>query len=521
MNASICRLEILPAQNGRTRLRKSLFRATLNPPKEGAPVSSLPFPKRGLPRDEVLASMRAARDRDVQWQRGRVFGLVYHVNDEIDDLLKEASNLFFSENGLNPTAFPSLRKFETEIVAMTASLLGGDASAAGNITSGGTESLLCAVKTARDWARINRPEVGAPEILMPVTAHPAFEKAAEYFDLRVVKTPVRADFRADVEATRAAITPNTILMIGSAPSYPHGVVDPIRELAALAQERGILFHVDACVGGFVLPFVKKLGYEIPDFDFSVAGVTSISADLHKYGYAAKGASVILYKSAALRRHQMFVSTDWPGGIYPSPTMAGTRPAGPIAAAWAILNFLGEEGYLELNRQVMETVKHLQAGIRAIPGLKILSNPEMSVFALASDSLDVYQIADELSLRGWHLDRQQFPACLHMTVNFVHTEAADEFLRDLAACADAVRRPTLQKTATRLLVQAANALARILPEAWVSRLMSRASALLNGGGGGGLPSRMAPMYGLIGSLPNRGDLKELVLDLLDSMTRLNQ
>lgn len=269
-------------------------------------MSSLPFPKRGLPRDEVLAFMRAARDRDVQWQRGRVFGLVYHVNDEIDDLLKEASNLFFSENGLNPTAFPSLRKFETEIVAMTASLLGGDASAAGNITSGGTESLLCAVKTARDWARVNRPDVSAPEILMPVTAHPAFEKGAEYFGLRVMKTPVRADFRADVEATRAAITPNTILMIGSAPSYPHGVVDPIRELAALAQERGILFHVDACVGGFVLPFVKKLGYEIPDFDFSVAGVTSISADLHKYGYAAKGASVILYKSAALRRHQMFV-----------------------------------------------------------------------------------------------------------------------------------------------------------------------------------------------------------------------
>jgi glutamate/tyrosine decarboxylase-like PLP-dependent enzyme len=462
--------------------------------------------------------MRAARDHDIQWHRGRVFGLVYHINDEIDELLKEASNLFFSENGLNPTAFPSLRKFETEIVAMTASLLGGDASTAGNVTSGGTESLLCAVKTARDWARVNRPEVSAPEILMPVTAHPALEKAAEYFGVRVVKTPVRADFRADVDAMRAAITPNTILMVGSAPSYPHGVVDPIRELAALAQERGLLFHTDACVGGFVLPFVKKLGYEIPDFDFSVPGVTSISADLHKYGYAAKGASVVLYKDSTLRRHQMFVSTDWPGGIYPSPTMAGTRPAGPIAAAWAILHYLGEEGYLEINQQVMETVKYLQAGINAIPGLKILSNPEMSVFAIASDAMDVYQIADELSLRGWHLDRQQFPACLHMTVNFVHNAVADEFLRDLTACAGAVRRPTIQKTATRLIVRAANALTRILPEAWVSRLMGKASALLNGGEGGGLPSRMAPMYGLIGSLPNRGDLKEMVLDLLDSMTR---
>ena len=479
-------------------------------------MSTLPFPKHGLPREEVLSTMQAARDHDVQWQRGRVFGLVYHINDEIDELLKEASNLFFSENGLNPTAFPSLRKFETEIVAMTASLLGGDASTAGNVTSGGTESLLCAVKTARDWARAEHPEITAPEILMPVTAHPAFEKAAEYFDVRVVKTPVRADFRADVKAMNANITPNTILMIGSAPSYPHGVVDPIRELAAIAQERGILFHTDACVGGFMLPFVKRLGYEVPDFDLSVPGVTSISADLHKYAYAAKGASVILYRTSSLRRHQMFVSTDWPGGIYPSPTMAGTRPAGPIAAAWAILNYLGEEGYLEINAQVMETVKYLQAGVNAIPGLKVLSNPEMSVFAIASDSMDVYAVADELSARGWHLDRQHRPACLHVTVNFVHTEVAEEFLRDLAACAETVRRPSLQKTATSLIVRAANILTRILPEAWVSRLMGKASALL--GGGGTLPSRMAPMYGLIGTLPNRGDLKELVLDLLDSMTR---
>lgn len=493
---------------------------TLAPLKEGTPVSTLSFPKHGLPRQEVLSTMQAARDHDVQWQRGRVFGLVYHISDEIDDLLKEASNLFFSENGLNPTAFPSLRKFEAEIVAMTASLLGGDASTAGNVTSGGTESLLCAVKTARNWARANRPEVTAPEILMPVTAHPAFEKAAEYFDVRVIKAPIRADFRADVDAMRAAITPNTILMIGSAPSYPHGVMDPIRELAALAQERGILFHTDACVGGFVLPFLMKLGYEVPDFDLSVPGVTSISADLHKYGYAAKGASVVLYTDASLRRHQMFVSTDWPGGIYPSPTMAGTRPAGPIAAAWAILNYLGEEGYLEINARVMETVKYLQAGIKAIPGLKILSDPEMSVFAIASDTMDVYQIADELSLRGWHLDRQHRPACLHVTVNYVHAGYAEEFLRDFIACAEAVRRPTIQKTATRFLVRAANVLTRILPETWVSRLMSKASALL-GGGGGGLPSRMAPMYGLIGTLPNRGDLKELVLDLLDSMTRQSQ
>lgn len=480
-------------------------------------MSALPFPQHGQSKDEVLAAMRAARDRDVQWHNGRVFGLVYHISDEIDDLLKEAANLFFSENGLNPTAFPSLRKFETEIVAMTASLLGGDSHTAGNVTSGGTESLLCAVKAARDWARVHRPEIRAPEIVMPLTAHPALEKAAHYFGLRTVRVPLRADFRADVEAMRAAVTPNTILMIGSAPSYPHGVVDPIRELAAIAAERGILFHTDACVGGFMLPFVKRLGYPVPDFDFSVPGVTSISADLHKYGYAAKGASVVLYRTSELRRHQMFVSTDWPGGIYPSPTLAGTRPAGPIAAAWALLNYLGEEGYLRITDVVMRTAKAIQEGVNAIPGLKVLSDPEMSVFAIASDSLDVYEIADELSLRGWHLDRQHFPPSLHMTVNFVHAQVAGEFLRDLAACAETVRRPSLRKTATSLMVRAANALTRVLPEAWVSSLMGRLSALL--GGGNGLPGRMAPMYGLIGTLPNRGDLKELVLDLLDSMTRL--
>ncbi len=478
----------------------------------------LPFPQNGQSKADVMTVMRSARDHDLAWQRGRVFGLVYHIDDEIDDLLKEASNLFFSENGLNPTAFPSLRKFETEIVAMTAGLLGGDASTAGNVTSGGTESLLCAVKTARDWARAKHPEIAAPELLMPVTAHPAFEKAAEYFGVRVVKAPVRTDFRADVEAMRAAITPNTILMIGSAPSYPHGVVDPIRELAALAAARGILFHTDACVGGFMLPFVKRLGYDVPDFDLSVPGVTSISADLHKYAYAAKGASVVLYRSAELRRHQMFVSTDWPGGIYPSPTMAGTRPAGPIAAAWAILNYLGEAGYLRITARVMETAKYLQAGIHAIDGVKVLSSPEMSVFAIGSDGLDVYELADELSARGWHLDRQHFPPSLHMTVNYVHADVAEEFLRDLAASADAVRKPSLRKTATSLIVRAANALTRILPETWVSRGMEKVSAALNGPGGGGLPGRMAPMYGLIGSLPNRGDLKELVLDLLDSMTR---
>ena len=479
----------------------------------------LPFPTQGRSHQDVLAKMRAARDHDVHWKQGRAFGLVYHISEEIDALLKEASNLFFAENGLNPTAFPSLRKFETEIVAMSASLLGGDEDVRGNVTSGGTESLLCVVKAARDWAGNHRPEITQPEIVLPASAHPAFDKAGHYFGVKLIHVPAREDLRADVSTMIQAVTPNTIMMVGSAPAYPHGVVDPIAELAAAARELGLLFHVDACVGGFMLPFVRKLGYAVPDFDFRIPGVTSISADLHKYGYAAKGASVILYRNAELRRHQMFVTTEWPGGIYPSPTLAGTRPAGPIAAAWAILNYLGEEGYRKITATTMETVRYIQAGINAIPGLKVMSNPEMSVFAIGSDGLDVYEVADELSLRGWHLDRQHFPQTLHMTVNYVHSTVADEFLQDLAESAETVRRPGLRKSLTKTALSGANALTRILPEAWTSRLMSKISSLL--GGGGGLPGRMAPMYGLIGSLPNRGDLKELVLDLLDSMTTFKE
>jgi sphinganine-1-phosphate aldolase len=483
-------------------------------------MTVLSLPQKGRSKEDVLDAMRAARDHDIKWQRGRVFGLVYHISEEIDELLKEAFTMFFTENGLNPTAFPSLRRFESEVVAMTASLLGGDANVCGNMTTGGTESLLMAVKTARDWAREHHPEITAPEIVLPVTAHPAFDKAGSYFDVRMLHVPVREDFRADVGAMREAITVNTIMLAGSAPSYPHGVVDPIEELAALAQERGLLFHTDSCVGGFMLPFIRKLGYDVPPFDFSVPGVTSMSADLHKYGYAAKPASVVLYRTPELRRRQMFVAINWPGGIYPSPTMTGSRAGGPVAAAWALMNTLGEAGYTDIARTVMETTVYLQAGINAIPGLRVLSDPEMSVFAIGSDTLDVYELADELELRGWHLDRQHFPTCLHMTVNYMHAAVREEFLRDLAACAEIVREPSARKSVSKLVVRVANGAARVLPEAWMSRIMGKVSGML-GGNGGGLPSRMAPMYGLIGSLPNRGDLKELVLDLLDSMTRLNK
>ena len=475
------------------------------------------LPTYGQPKADVLDTMKAARDKDVRWREGRVFSLVFNAGDEVSDVLKEAYTLFFSENGLNPTAFPSLKKFETEVVAMVASLLGGDEHVVGNMTTGGTESLLLAVLTAREYARATKPHITAPDMVLPASAHPAFEKAAHYFGVKSIRVRLRPDFRADVTAMEKAITPNTILMVGSAPSYPQGVVDPIRELAQVALRRNVLFHTDACVGGMLLPFVRKLGYPVPDFDFSIPGVTSISADLHKYGYAAKGASVLLHRNSELRRHQFFAYIDWSGGIYVSPSMTGTRPGGPIAAAWALLNYLGEDGYLKLTDQVMKTVIKLRNGINAVDGLKILGTPEMSVMSIGSNSLDIYEVGDELTARGWHLDRQQFPPTLHLTVSPYHANVADAFLHDLAEAAARARKPTLRKVSNRVMVKTANLAAKTLPEKWVSRLTSKTSSIV-GASGDGLPQRSAAMYGLIGTLPNRGDLREMVLDLLDQLTK---
>jgi sphinganine-1-phosphate aldolase len=476
------------------------------------------LPTTGTPKDVILQRMHAMRQNDVKWREGKAFSLVYHPGAEAYDLLKEAYNLFFSENALNPTAFPSLRRMEAEVIGMTAHLLGGDGDVVGNMTSGGTESILMAVKTARDWARANRPDIHAPELAVPTSAHPAFDKASHYFDVRITHYPVGPDFKADVAAARAAITPNTIMMVGSAPSYPHGVVDPIPELAQITQERSILFHVDACVGGFMLPFVRRLGYRVTDFDFQVPGVTSISVDLHKYGYAAKGASVILYKNREIRRHQIFVHTNWAGGVYASPTMAGTRPGGAIAAAWAIMNHLGEENYLSIADAVMKTTTRLKDGIHALDGVKVLGDPEMSILAIASDKLNVYEIGDEMTLRGWYMDRQQFPPSLHMTINFAHADLADVFLHDLAESVAQVKRPSLRRIGTEMMIELAGAAVRLLPEKLISRIATRVPALL-GTKGGSLPKRSAAMYGMMESLPNRGDVRELVLDLVEQFTQI--
>jgi glutamate/tyrosine decarboxylase-like PLP-dependent enzyme len=475
------------------------------------------MPEAGLPADEVLQAMEQLRDGDVRWRDGKAWSLVFHAGDEISQFLKQAYTMFFSENGLNPAAFPSLRRFEVDVVSMVGGLLGGDERVVGNMTSGGTESIMMAVKTAREWGRKHKPLVRRPEMVLPVSAHPAFDKAAHYFGVKPVKVPVGPDFRARVRAVKRAINWRTVLLVGSAVSYPQGVVDPIAELAGLAKKKKILMHVDACVGGMMLPFVRSLGYPVPPFDFAVDGVTSISVDLHKYGYAAKPASVVLYRDKDLRKHQYYAYTDWPGGIYVSPTMTGTRPGGAIAAAWAILNRLGFSGYREIAAEVMQGVQQLRAGVAEIDGVEVLGDPVMSLLALGSDEVDIYEVGDQMQDRGWHMDRQQRPPSLHLTVNRGHLQSVPAFLSDLRESVEASRRDPRERMIEKGKLMLLNAALRVLPSWVVSKATRMASGVL-GLDGGELPQRTAPMYGLMGALPNRGDLQTMVIDLLDKMTR---
>jgi glutamate/tyrosine decarboxylase-like PLP-dependent enzyme len=328
------------------------------------------------------------------------------------------------------------------------------------VTSGGTESILCAVAAYRDRARRERPWIRRPELVVPSTIHPAFDKAAHYFGVRLVKVAVGDDLRADAAKMARAIGRRTIGLVGSAPQYPHGVIDPIGELGAIAQRRGLPLHVDACVGGFLLPWLERLGRPLPIWDFRVPGVTSISADLHKYAYAGKGASVLLWRSIDAMRSQIFVATDFPGGVYASPTLLGTRPGGPIAAAWAALHGLGDAGYVELARTAVDAADRLRAGIARIRGLVELGPGDATIvafgvaFGVASGvasgaaGLDLYAIADRLEARGWTVDRQHRPASIHLTVTANHAAIVDDYLADLAAAVDDVRRdPSLAKSGT--------------------------------------------------------------------------
>lgn len=415
----------------------------------------IPMPEKGAPAPTVLEVLDRLERQDADYRHHRLFGLVYRHSEDHEALIREVAGRFLDTNALNPMAFRSLRRLEAETVSMAADLFHGDHEVVGTLTSGGTESLLLAVLAMREWARVHRPWVLRPEVLVPASAHAAFYKAGHCFGVRIRRVPLDRDFRVDLGALRRRIGWQTIGLVASAPCYPYGVVDPVPEMGAIAARKGIPLHVDACLGGFLLPFVESLPAEwrhgeIPPWDFRVPGVTSISADVHKYGYGAKGASLILYRDGQWMRHQFTVETDWCGGVYVSPTLAGTRPGGPIAAAWAALASLGREGYLQNARRLMETARVFREGVEGIAGLRLLGRPVMSVLGIGAvpGGLSPYAVADQMEQRGWHVDRLQDPPGIHLILNPGHGEVAEAFLEDLReACRYVAAHPEVAAEGT--------------------------------------------------------------------------
>ena len=399
---------------------------------QGDDVGARPvMPEKGSDWSALRARLEALGEKDADWRSARTAVYVFNAGEDVLQVAKDAYALYQSENALGPMAFPSLKRMEEEVVGMGLSLLHAPAGARGNITSGGTESILLAVKTCRDAARA-RGFDAVGELVIPLSAHPAFDKAAHYLDLTVARVPVAGDYRADVGAMAAAITPRTLMLVGSAPCFPYGVVDPIAELSALAQERELWLHVDACVGGYFAPFARMNGVPVPDFDFALPGVRSMSADLHKYGYSAKGASTVFQRSEEQWQHQIFQFDGWPAGGMLTPTVAGTRPGGAIASAWAVMNYLGVEGYREKARLVTETRARLMREIDAMDELRTYGDPQLGIFIYGSERLDPFAVWGGMAKRGWFTGLTTEPRAVHLMLSPAHARVADEYLDDLRA-----------------------------------------------------------------------------------------
>jgi glutamate/tyrosine decarboxylase-like PLP-dependent enzyme len=395
------------------------------------------FPIAGQDREQILADLKAATVRDLPHD-GRAFAFIYDSGEKHRSLARDAFASCMFINGLDPTVYPSARKIENFVVGACLDLLNGPEGSVGTATAGGTESVMLAVKTARDHARTHRPEITRPQMLLPETAHACFHKAAWYFGVEVVAVDVDPqNFRADVADARAKMTSDVILVVGSAPSYAHGVVDPIRELAALASEYGTLMHVDACVGGCVLPFMRDNGVEVPEFDFAVPGVTSISVDLHKYGFAPKGISVVLQRNRELRDAQYYACANWSGYAIVNATTLGSKSVAAMGAAYALMRHLGREGYQDAARKMWAATGDLVQRITDMAGVHMLTRPDMNMFAFTTDAGDVFELSDRLNACGWHVQPTyafgRSPAHIHLTIDPSNAGAVGKLGDDIEAC----------------------------------------------------------------------------------------
>ncbi|MBN9610667.1 MAG: hypothetical protein BGO26_01830 [Actinobacteria bacterium 69-20] len=404
-------------------------------PYRGTYESHHEVPASPVDRAAVLDEItRMAKEEDAQGDRGTVSGSLYCGDHEHYAFLGEVFSVFSHANVLQRDMYPSATKFEGEIIAMTSNLLHG--TGIGVVTSGGSESLITALYSYREQAAAERG-VTRPNVVLPTTAHVALQKGAHWMGIEVRRAPLTEDYTADVDAMAGLIDDQTIALVGSAGDYGHGLIDPIERIAALAQERGIGMHVDGCLGGWLLPWVERLGYDVPSWDFRVPGVTSISADTHKYGYALKGSSVLLYRDAELRRRQYFTAPDWPGGLYLSPGFAGSRSNGILASTWAAMLVTGESGYLAAAEKIMRTARAIRDGIRAIPELAVIGDPTFLVAFQAAADLDIYLVNDSLVAQGWRMNSLQLPPALHFCVTRPNTAdgVAERFLEALRAAVD--------------------------------------------------------------------------------------
>lgn len=444
------------------------------------------LPRSGRARDEILAEMREIRDREEsRWSDGFASGAVYHGDPTHIAFMNDVYALNSQANPLHSDLWPSATKYEAEIVAMVGDMLHGGAAhdsapdVCGTVSSGGTESILLAMKTYRDQARAERG-VSAPNIVAPLSAHAAFDKASQYFGIELRKVPLNADFRVNVDAARSLVDGQTVAMIGSAVQFPQGVIDPIEELAAIAAEHGVGFHTDSCLGGFVLPWAEKLGHPVPPFDFRVPGVTSMSCDTHKFGYAAKGTSVVLYRNPDLRSYQYYRTADWPGGLYFSPTFAGSRPGALSAQAWAALVSIGEEGYLAATKAILETAAVMRHRVAGVEGLELHGDSLWLVaFGSTDPELDIYGVLDQMSHHGWSLNGLQQPASIHLCTTLRHTKPgiAERFVEDLQASVDTAR------------------------------------------GNPAAAGQMAPVYGMASSVDGRGTVEDILRTYVDVLFRV--
>ncbi|MFF5324621.1 pyridoxal phosphate-dependent decarboxylase family protein [Janibacter hoylei] len=472
-------------------------------------------PTRPAPAGDIRAALDSLRAQDLPTHGGRTLSYVYDSGlAEADAIGREALAAFAATNGLDPTAFPSLARLESELVALATGLLHGPPSTVGVATSGGTESLVLAVLAARNGS----PHVERPQVVAPSTVHAAVHKAGHLLGVDVVSVPVDpTTYRADPMAMAAAVTDDTVLLVASAPSYAHGVVDPVEEVAAIAREHGIRCHVDACIGGWVLPFLD----DAPPWTFAVEGVTSISVDLHKYAYTPKGVSLLLHRDPGLRRGHVYASAAWPGYTMLNTTLQSTKSGGPLAAAWAVVHAIGLDGYAELAKRARQACLEVACAVGDIDGLDVVVAPDSTLLALTTDErCDVFTIADEMGSRGWLVQPQMsfgdLPASLHLSLCAATADRVEELVTALTgATAEAVRRGRVQVD-PQLAAAAASLDPAGLDDAAFDGLLTIAG-LAGDGGAVQVPERMAEVNALLDVAPP--PLREALLAaVLDRITR---